>query len=461
MPYNEENRSGRWYIPAGNMGHEETRYWYQETETDPPEEAAPAEAEEAPAAPKVMAPQAAKAAEDRKHRRGRTIALIVCGAIILAALFFALGRACSVQVQIQSIDSPYLLPSQQDDEDMPQSADEYFESYFSGSESILIPAAETGTGVTLTLEPTEGPEMSLQDIYTQVNPCVVSIITYLDETEYSWGSGVVFTADGYIITNAHVLQGSDAAAVRFTDGAEYDARLVGSDTATDLAVLKIDGQDLPYAPFADSTDCRVGDGVVAIGNPLSENYAGTMTNGIISAIDRSVSNNGYKMTLLQTNAALNEGNSGGPLVNMHGQVIGITNMKIMYSYYSTVEGIGFAIPSSIIKTVVDQLLENGVVLGQPALGIVAGSVSSVAMAQYGMPKGVYITEVHENSDAWTQGLRPGDVITRVNGTPVSSVAEVNALKEGLAVGDTITVEVWRDGDTFEVEFALVDKSLVQ
>ena len=303
--------------------------------------------------------------------------------------------------------------------------------------------------------------MSLQDIYAQVNPSVVGVITYADGEEYSWGTGVVFTADGYIITNTHVLEGSDAALIRFSDGTEYEARLLGSDSATDLAVLKIDGKNLPYARFADSSECRVGDGVVAIGNPLGEGYSGTMTNGIISAIDRSVSNNGYNMTLLQTNAALNEGNSGGPLINMHGQVIGITNMKIMYSYYATVEGIGFAIPSSTVKAVVDQLIENGIVLGQPALGIVAGSVSAEAMDLYGMPMGVYVTEVHENSDAWTQGLRPGDVISHVNGTPVSSVAEVSALKEGLAVGDTITVTVYRGGDTFEVEFALVDKSLVQ
>ena len=466
MPYNEENRSGRWYIPAGNLNHEEAGAWYS-PEPAPEEDTAPAEA------PAAETPPETPPAPKKNRRKGALIALIVCGAIVLAALFFFLGRACSVQVDIRSsqtepelvlpypFDSFPILPAPEDREETPRNADEYFENYFSGTDDILIPPAETGTGVTLTLAPTVGPDMSLQDIYTKVNPSVVGVIAYLDGEEYSWGTGVVFTADGYIVTNAHVLSGSDAAVIRFSDSSEYEAKLVGSDTATDLAVLKIEGKNLPFASFANSDSCRVGDAVVAIGNPLGQEYAGTMTNGIISAIDRSVSNNGYSMTLLQTNAALNEGNSGGPLINMHGQVIGITNMKIMYSYYATVEGIGFAIPSSVIKTVVDAIIENGIVPGHPALGIVAGSVSAEAVELYDMPMGVYVTEVHENSDAHRQGLRPGDVITSVNGTPVASVAEVNALKEGLAVGDSITAEVFRNGDTFEMEFALVDSSLVQ
>ena len=164
--------------------------------------------------------------------------------------------------------------------------------------------------------------------------------------------------------------------------------------------------------------------------------------------------------MLQTNAALNNGNSGGPLINSHGQVIGITNSKIMFTYSAVVEGIGFAIPSSVIKPVVDSIIEYGYVPGQPALGIVAGSVSEEAMLRYGLPEGIYVTSVDERSDAYAQGIRVGDVITAVNGTPVTSVNEVNAIKDGLAVGDEITCTVYREGDSFDIRFRLIDKGAV-
>ncbi len=307
----------------------------------------------------------------------------------------------------------------------------------------------------------QGEELSLQDIYDQVSPAVVGITAYIEGYEYSYGTGVVFTSDGYIITNTHVLEGCDAAVVKFSDGTEYDAYLVGSDDASDIAVLYIEGEDLPYAEFGDSDALRVGDQAIAIGNPLGETYSGTMTNGIISAINRNITYNGHTMTLLQTNAALNEGNSGGPLINAYGQVIGITNMKIMSTYYSTVEGIGFAIPSSVVKEVADQLIEYGVVLGEPTIGIVAGSVSAEAMELYGLPEGIYVSEVSEGSDALEKGLQVGDVIIAVNGETVTSVADVNLIKEGYEVGDTITLTVYRDGETFDLEIELVDKSQIE
>ncbi|MCD7845034.1 MAG: S1C family serine protease [Oscillospiraceae bacterium] len=338
---------------------------------------------------------------------------------------------------------------------------EYFEAYYSSSSDITIQAAETGTGVTLTLAEAQGEELSLQDIYDLVSPAVVGITAHIEGYEYSYGTGVVFTSDGYIITNTHVLEGCDEAVVKFSDGTEYDAYLVGADEASDIAVLYIQGEDLPCAAFGDSDALRVGDQAIAIGNPLGETYSGTMTNGIISAINRNITYNGHTMTLLQTNAALNEGNSGGPLINAYGQVVGITNMKIMSTYYATVEGIGFAIPSSVVKEVADQLIEYGVVLGEPTIGIVAGSVSAEAMALYGLPEGVYVSEVSEGSDALEKGLQVGDVITAVNGQAVTSVADVNLIKEGCEVGDTITLTVYRDGETFDLEIALVDKSQIE
>lgn len=343
---------------------------------------------------------------------------------------------------------------------LPDDMYDFFSSYYTSSSEVKIPKTAAEEGVTLSFAAAGSQELSLQDIYAAVSPAVVGITTYVGGLEYSWGTGVVFHSDGYIVTNEHVLETAESAIVTFSDGTEYEAAFVGGDAATDLAVLKIDAHDLVCAEFADSAACRVGDAVAAIGNPLGREYAGTMTDGIISAIDRNVSTNGHTMTLLQTNTALNEGNSGGPLLNAYGQVIGITNMKIM-SYYTSVEGIGFAIPTSVLKSTVDELLAYGAVSGEPTIGITAGSVPQQAMTQYDLPEGIYISGVEEASDAWTQGIREGDVVTAVNGIAVSTVAEVNAIKEGLGVGDIITLTVYRDGKTFDVDVRLVDNITLQ
>ncbi len=486
--YNEENRNGRWY-GRESMTPGEADNWYADeaaAETDPPAEPTPAPQQPqyvpcTPQAPVYFQPAGANGPAyqmpytPRPHEKKvapawRIVAIVSLCLLVVAGWMIRL--LCTAWSDILFEADPEA--SYEDffgdwsdasgaDSIIPDDADmyEYFDSYFTTNDSINIPAAPNGTGVTLPFEATSGADWPLQTIYDKLAPTVVGITCYQDGMQFSWGTGVVFTADGYIITNAHVLAGSDAADVIFSDGTTYSASFLGSDTATDLAVLKIQATDLPYAEFADSNACQVGDEVVAIGNPLGEAYAGTMTDGIISAIDRSVTNKGYSMTLLQTNAALNEGNSGGPLINSHGQVIGITNMKVMFTYSATVEGIGFAIPSSVIKPVVDAIIEYGYVPGQPTLGIVAGSVSNEAMARYDLPDGIYVSSVDKNSDAYAQGLQPGDVITKMNGTPVTSVSEVNALKEGLAVGDKITCTVYREGKTFDISFKLVDKGVIE
>ena len=165
--------------------------------------------------------------------------------------------------------------------------------------------------------------------------------------------------------------------------------------------------------------------------------------------------NGYSMTLLQTNTALNEGNSGGALFNMYGQVVGITNMK-MTSAYSSIEGMGFAIPSSTVRSVVNSLVKDGEVRGRPSLGIVIGSIPDEAKEHYGLPDGLYVTEVREHSDAYHQGMRAGDVITKVNFEPAESADQVNAIKNTLEVGDIMIFEVWRDGEILEFEVMLMD-----
>ena len=406
--------------------------------------------------------------KDKKRRRTKIILFSVLACLVLAAMVVAAVQIAAIfRIQVVTADGgssssiPGLYPYESLPTEEYEDYRDFFANYYLDVSEVNIPQGETGTGVTLPVYPLSQESLPMQDIYEKVSPAVVGIITYLDGLEYGWGTGVVFTADGYIITNTHVLTGGDSAVVVFSDGTEYDALLIGADEKSDIAVLRIEAEGLAYATFGDSDGLRVGDEAYAIGNPLGPAYAGTMTNGIISAINRNIVYNGHSMTLLQTNAALNEGNSGGPLVNAAGQVVGITNMKIMSTYSATVEGIGFAIPTSVVKEVADQLIERGIVLGEPTIGIVAGSVPAEAMEAYDLPEGVYVSEVSEGSDAKEKGLKVGDVILEVNGIPVTSVAEVNLIKEDCEVGDTLDLTVYRKGETFEMTIELVDKSQIQ
>lgn len=327
------------------------------------------------------------------------------------------------------------------------------EDTVSGKNSI--PAAETGTGVTMTISPVPGgSELTLQEIYTKCLPSVVGIRTELSTSQYSMGTGIIMTADGYIVTNTHVLDGGYAVTVTLSDGTEHEAKLVGADTISDLAVLKIEVTGLTPAQFGDSSGLQVGDSVVTIGNPLGEDLRGTMTNGIISAINRDITYDGHLMTLIQTNAAINEGNSGGPLINMYGQVIGITNMKAVST--NGVEGIGFAIPTASVHTVVDALIAEGRVSGRPSIGITIAPVSSSALDYYDLPDGLYIESVAKGSDAEKQGVQSGDILVAVNGESVATTYDVNAIKDGLQVGDSMTLTLYRDGKTFDVTVTLVD-----
>jgi len=198
---------------------------------------------------------------------------------------------------------------------------------------------------------------------------------------------------------------------------------------------------------------------VAIGNPVSTQLTGTMTNGIISAINRDINISGHTMTLIQTNAAINEGNSGGPLINMAGQVVGITNMKAMSSVTS-VEGIGFAIPSTTIQEVVSQLLISGSVTNRPSIGITVGAIDAVIADHYNIPQGLYISAVQKNSDAENQGVKVGDILTAVNDTPVYTTSDVSEIKDSLSVGDPLKLTLWRDGETLEITVTLVEYSQI-
>ncbi|MBQ2618420.1 MAG: trypsin-like peptidase domain-containing protein [Oscillospiraceae bacterium] len=303
-------------------------------------------------------------------------------------------------------------------------------------------------------------ELSLQELYSRCAQSVVGIrADYADESGYAWGTGIVVSADGLILTNQHVIDLATSATVTLSDGGEYPAKLVGEDVVTDIALLQIQAQGLVPAQFGDSGELQVGEAVAAIGNPLSDRFTNSLTDGIVSAINRDVTVDGRQMTLIQTNAALNEGNSGGPLLNRRGQVVGVTNMK-MVNYYSevTVEGIGFAIPSTTVKTVVDQLLAQGSVVGRPGIGITVIPVDRTVSERFDIPRGLYVCDVERASDAWAQGVRPDDIILKVNGLEVRSSSELIAIRDSLSVGDSLDVTLWRDGQQLRLSFRLMDQN---
>ena len=251
------------------------------------------------------------------------------------------------------------------------------------------------------------------------------------------GSGIVMSSDGYIITNAHVIYDTEsdyqmgkATSVSVVMGEnhdqEYEAEIVGYDVQTDLAVLKIDAEGLTPAEFGNSDDLNVGELVVAIGNPLGFELYGTTTCGIVSAVNREVQLEDRTMTLIQTDAAINSGNSGGMLLNAYGQVVGINSMKMGSSYGSaSVEGLGFAIPISDAKEIINSLINNGYVTGRPQLGITGVTVSESDAQRFNLPQGVYVYGVAENSAAAKAGLQQGDIITAIDGVEVTTMEELS------------------------------------
>ncbi len=314
-----------------------------------------------------------------------------------------------------------------------------------------------GTGTVLTITESTGEELALPDIYKKVIPSVVSI-TASSGSSTSTGTGIIMSSDGYIITNYHVVSSAQQIVVLLTDGQEYAACRVGGDETSDIMVLKIDATDLTPAEFGDSDAAEVGDSVVAIGDPLGIELRGTMTDGIICGIKRDVDVGDRTMSLMQTNAALNSGNSGGPLVNMEGQVIGINTIKLSSSGFTTVEGLGFAIPIDSAKPIVDELVEKGYVTGRPAFGFDVEQLESRISLYYDLPGKLYIRSVETNSDAYAQGIRSGDIITAIDGQEVYTVDEFNRIKNEYSAGDQIPLTIFRRGHNYEVTVTLMDRA---
>jgi len=270
------------------------------------------------------------------------------------------------------------------------------------------------------------------------------------------GSGVILSSDGYIMTNSHVISGCDSINVTLDTGMEYAAFVVGDDIYSDIAVLKIDAENLSAASLGDSDQVQVGQPAIAIGNPTGY-LQGTTTFGIISGVDRNMLVNNTVMNLLQTDAAINSGNSGGPLLNQAGQVIGINSAKISISGY---EGLGFAIPINTARPIAEELVRTGSVTSRPALGVACHRLSSMASSFYGLPQGLYITGVAPDSGAAEAGLQAGDVITHINDILVENLPTAVQIRDKLSAGDSISVTIFRRGTVITVPLELSNRQRI-
>lgn len=283
------------------------------------------------------------------------------------------------------------------------------------------------------------------------------------------GTGVVITTDGYIVTNAHVIYDTEynaglasSISVIVNEEDRYDAEVIGYDTDYDLAVLKINAKNLVAAEFGNSDELSLGQNVIAIGNPLGFDLMNTVTSGIVSGLNRQITINEKSMTLIQTDAAINSGNSGGPLINKYGQVIGINSSKMSASYSeASIEGIGFAIPSNEASRIVEDIMEYGYVTGKPQLGISCQDITENISRMYDIPVGVYVTAVAEDSAAEKAGLQAGDIITKINDEDVASFEELTAKKNEHKAGETIELTYVRNGAEDKVTVTLDEAAAPQ
>ena len=395
LPEEEPDEIVSWYTPRQEEPEEVVNYFVQQRPI-----------------PQNVWKQAAKT--QRKRRRLWTwlgiggIALVVVVIVVAAILSSTASSAPS-------------LPGS-DDGDSASSMVDIFRK-----KETTIPRISGEEGVKLSCQDPSGEELTIQQVYAKVNPSVVAVVAEQSDGSAAVGTGVIMTESGYIITNAHVISGGKSCWVALDTGVTYDARLVGYDEDEDLAVLRaIADNPLPAAEFGNSDLLTVGDPVYAIGNPL---------------------------TMIQTNAALNNGNSGGPLINSYGQVIGINTMKMSNSSLSedeaTVEGLGFALPISSVSFVVNDLIAHGEFLGTPTIGI---TVRTIEKSGGGTQVEVYT--VDDTLGAAEAGVQPGDIILEADGQPVSVTSDLLTVRRSHSVGDTIRLTIQRDGQSLTVDVVL-------
>ena len=319
----------------------------------------------------------------------------------------------------------------------------------------------------------DGEVLTIPEIATKVGPSVVGVINktevklqqywdpfsgkYFYNTdpskegeviEQGSGSGIIISSDGYIVTNQHVVDGASEVEIVINTGTTYTAKIVGQDSKTDLAVLKIEPkaeEPLTPAVLGDSTAVEVGELAVAIGNPMGMEFSGSVTAGIVSAVNRTMTIENRTYNLIQTDAAINNGNSGGALINQYGEIIGINSVKLSTT---GVEGMGFAIAISEAKPIIDELMKSGYVTGRPLVGI------GIAETRYGL----FITSIQEGSGAQAAGLKVDDMILEVDGEEVSSTSEINEIRDKKKPGDSLKFKIMRERNILEISVKLIEDS---
>ena len=348
-----------------------------------------------------------------------------------------------------------------------------------GEEGSPLPSGEDASSYAAA--PVAGPELSIKEhpvdnssassngilstveIAKRVRSSVVGIAQYSAFNTFTpsgQGSGIIINSDGYIVTNAHVVEGATGINVELDNDETYAAKLIGIDTKTDLAVIKIEAENLVAAEFGNSDALQVGERVIAIGNPGGATLAGSVSQGIVSGVNRTLNDGNHTSTYIQTDAAINPGNSGGALVNEYGQVVGINSAKVAAVDY---EGIGFAIPVSEAKPIIDQLLQYGYVKGRAKLGI-TGQVINEALSQInGIPVGVYIWSIDPTSELAGKNVTQGDIIIAIDGQKITDISDISAVLKTKAPGDVVTLTLYRSakgvsnsGRSFDVTTILME-----
>ena len=373
------------------------------------------------------------------------VIIALCCLLVVAVQFKSFNQWLDAQKQEGIVDTPIFGEGEKEKEEAETGSAQR-------QEGAVYNAPQIST------EKKQGEVLSLIDINKKVKDSVVGILIAeknQDDPKFS-GSGFIISEDGYIITNEHVVNEAAQVKVVLSDGiTEYQAVIVGKDAQSDLAILKVEAKGLVAAELGDSDELEVGETVVAIGNPYGMVLAGSMTDGIVSALNRKIEINGSFMTLIQTNASINPGNSGGPLVNAYGQVVGICSSKLVATDY---EGIGFAIPINDVVNLSEDLINHGYIRTRAYIGIMGSDLEEDYCKYHKVPQGVYVSYVDPECDAAKKGMKEGDIIIGFNEKELSSMARLNELKNEFRPGDTVKVKVWRDQKELEFEIKLTESS---
>ena len=391
--------------------------------------------------------------EKKSHTALAVFISVVATVMVLVCVFFVF----ELNGDSQNSSNPFeqLFP----DETVPNTAQTYpndFNSFVQQKKSATSPTTNNQSGQDYTTQNYKGISLqgvntkeknpSAQSAYNKVANSTVAVLCFIDKVKDEkladgQGTGIIITGDGYIVTNSHVIGDSKSKyyyQIKDNKGKKYNAYVVGYDTRTDLAVLKISAKNLTPVTFGKSTDLKVGDDIIAVGNPGGVNFQNSLTKGIVSAKERSIDDG--SVTYIQTDAAVNPGNSGGPMCNLYGQVVGITTAKISSSVY---EGMGFAIPSETIKEITDDIIQKGYVGNRVRIGITGFPINSYTSSMYEVPQGIVIAEISEDGSLANTDAKEGDIITEFDGTVITNFSQIYSLLEKHKPGDKVKITLYR------------------